>query len=41
MANIQQDLKNHEITWSRFIKYCFWSAGTIAVILLLMWIFLV
>ncbi len=41
MVDFQQELKTRQLTWDRFLKYSFWSAGVIAVIMLLMWIFLV
>ncbi len=41
MANIQQELKLHKTTWTRFIKSSFWTAGACAIILLLLWFFLV
>jgi len=41
MADIQQELEKHQLTWSRFIKSSFWAAGACAFIILLLWIFLV
>ncbi len=40
MADFDQELQNRQHTWDRFIKFSFWSAGIIAVVLILMWIFL-
>jgi hypothetical protein len=40
MADFQQELQKRQHTWDNFIKLSFWSAGAIAVTLILMWIFL-
>jgi hypothetical protein len=41
MADFQQELQNRQNTWTKFVKSFFWSAGIIAVLFLLLWIFLV
>jgi hypothetical protein len=41
MADFQQELQNRQLTWSRFIRASFWTAGGTAVLFILMWIFLV
>ena len=41
MADFQQELQNRQNTWTKFVKFFFWSAGIIAVLFLLLWIFLV
>jgi len=41
MADFQQELQNRQLTWSRFIKASFWTAGAGAILMLLLWIFLV
>jgi hypothetical protein len=40
MADLQQELEKRQHTWDNFIRWSFWSAGIIAVILILMWVFL-
>ena len=41
MADFQQELQNRQLTWNRFIKYSFWVAGSLAGLMILLWIFLV
>ena len=41
MTDFQQELQNRQITWARFIRSSFWVAGTDAIIMLLLWIFVV
>ncbi|MFB3101887.1 MAG: aa3-type cytochrome c oxidase subunit IV [Alphaproteobacteria bacterium] len=41
MADFQQELQNRQITWNRFIRSSLWAAGIVAIIMLLLWIFLV
>lgn len=41
MTDFQQELRNRQLTWARFIKSSFWVAGTVAIIMLLLWIFVV
>jgi hypothetical protein len=41
MVDLQQELEKRQIIWSKFIKSSFWLAGACAVIMLLLWIFLV
>lgn len=41
MADIQQELEKHQVTWNKFIKASFWAAGACVLILALLWIFVV
>lgn len=41
MVDLQKELATHQNFWGRFIKSSFWIAGVIAIVLILMWIFLV
>jgi len=41
MAETQQEIEQHLLTWNRFIKSSLWMAGGGAVTMALLWIFLV
>lgn len=41
MTDFQHELEQRQITWSKFIKSSFWAAGASALLMLLLWIFLV
>ncbi len=41
MTDFQQELRNRQLTWARFIKSSFWVAGAVAILMSLLWIFVV
>jgi hypothetical protein len=41
MVDLQRELEKRQIIWSKFIRSSFWAAGGCALLMLLLWIFLV